>query len=48
MRLSSEQLPQALKRDLKPLYTVFGAETLLALEATDAIRAPEDTRNAKC
>ena len=39
MRLSSEQLPQALKRDLKPLYTVFGAETLLALEATDAIRA---------
>ena len=39
MRLSSDQLPQALKRELKPLYTVFGAETLLALEAADAIRA---------
>jgi DNA polymerase-3 subunit delta len=39
MRLISEQLPQALKRGMKPLYAVFGAETLLALESADAIRA---------
>lgn len=39
MRVSSDQLPQALKRGLKPLYTIFGAEALLALEAADAIRA---------
>ena len=39
MRISTEQLPQQLKRDLAPLYTVFGAESLLALEATDRIRA---------
>lgn len=39
MRVSTEQLPQHLKRDLKPLYVVFGDETLLALEAADRIRA---------
>jgi DNA polymerase-3 subunit delta len=39
MRISTEQLPQHLKRGLAPLYTVFGAEPLLALEATDRIRA---------
>src|SRR4029077_15597365 len=39
MRVDSEQLPQHLKRGLKPLYTVFGDETLLALEAADRIRA---------
>jgi len=39
MRISTEQLPQQLKRGLAPLYTVFGAEPLLALEATDRIRA---------
>jgi len=39
MRISTEQLPQVLKRGLAPLYTVFGAEPLLALEASDRIRA---------
>lgn len=39
MRISTEQLPQHLARDLRPLYTVFGNETLLALEAMDRIRA---------
>ena len=38
MRISSEQLQPHL-RELKPLFTVFGAETLLALEAADRIRA---------
>ena len=39
MRISTEQLPPQLKRGLAPLYTVFGDEPLLALEATDRIRA---------
>lgn len=39
MRISTEQLPQHLARELQPLYTVFGAETLLAIEACDLIRA---------
>ena len=39
MRLSTEQLPQHLARGLAPLYTVFGDEPLLALEAADRIRA---------
>jgi DNA polymerase-3 subunit delta len=39
MRLSTEQLAPQLARELKPLYTVFGDEPLLALEATDRIRA---------
>ena len=39
MRLSSEQLAGHLKRELQPLYTVFGTEPLLALEASDRIRA---------
>lgn len=39
MRITTEQLPQHLGRDLKPLYTVYGDETLLALEASDRIRA---------
>ncbi len=39
MRIPSEQLAQQLARDLKPLYTVFGGEPLLALEAGDRIRA---------
>jgi DNA polymerase III subunit delta len=39
MRINTEQLPQHLFRDLKPLYTVYGDETLLALEASDRIRA---------
>jgi len=39
MRISTEQLQQHLSRELKPLYAVFGDETLLALEASDRIRA---------
>ncbi|MGA0023828.1 MAG: DNA polymerase III subunit delta [Burkholderiales bacterium] len=39
MRLQSEQLAGHLKRDIQPLYTVFGNEPLLALEASDRIRA---------
>lgn len=39
MRLPSEQLASHLARELKPLYTVFGNEPLLALEASDRIRA---------
>ena len=38
MRLDSEQLRQHLTRGLQPLYTVYGEETLLALEAADRIR----------
>ena len=39
MRISTEQLPQQLKRGPASLYTVFGDEPLLALEACDRIRA---------
>ncbi len=39
MRITTEQLQQHLSRELKPLYTVFGDEPLLALEATDRIRS---------
>lgn len=39
MRITSEQLAPHLARELKPLYTVFGDEPLLALEASDRIRA---------
>ena len=39
MRIGTEQLPQQLARDLRPLYAVYGEETLLALEAADRIRA---------
>jgi len=38
LRIDSEQLTQHLKRGLKALYTVYGEETLLALEAADHIR----------
>ncbi len=38
MRLSSENLAQNLKQKLSRLYTIHGPETLLALEAADAIR----------
>jgi DNA polymerase-3 subunit delta len=38
MTIDSEQLPQQLQRGLRPLYTVYGEETLLALEAADRIR----------
>lgn len=43
MKISTEQLHQHLARDLKPLYTVFGSEPLLALEAGDRIRAKART-----
>ena len=39
MRISTEQLQQQLARAVQPLYTVFGEEALLALEACDRIRA---------
>lgn len=39
MRISTEQLAPQLARELKPLYTVFGDEALLALEASDRVRA---------
>jgi DNA polymerase-3 subunit delta len=39
VRIGTEQLRQHLGRELQPLYTVFGDETLLALEAADRIRA---------
>lgn len=38
MRVDSEQLEQHLSRGLKPLYTIHGEETLLALEAADRLR----------
>ena len=39
MRIDSEQLGQHLSRGLRPLYLVYGEELLLALEASDRIRA---------
>jgi DNA polymerase-3 subunit delta len=39
MRVDSEQLGQHLGRGLGPLYTVYGEEALLALEAADRVRA---------
>ncbi|MGH8772372.1 MAG: DNA polymerase III subunit delta, partial [Burkholderiales bacterium] len=39
MRIDSEQLASHLTRGLKSLYSIFGEETLLALEAADRIRA---------
>jgi len=44
MRVKPEQLAAHLQRDLSPLYTVFGDEPLLALEAVDAIRAAARSR----
>lgn len=39
MRVDSEKLFAHLQRGLKPLYTIYGGEPLLALEAADRIRA---------
>ena len=39
MKITTEQLPQHLSRELKGFYTVFGDEPLLTLEASDRIRA---------
>jgi DNA polymerase-3 subunit delta len=38
VRIDTEQLAQHLQRGLQPLYTLYGEETLLALEAADRIR----------
>lgn len=39
MKIATRSLAQHLRKGLAPLYAVHGAETLLALEAGDAIRA---------
>lgn len=39
MRITTEQLQPHLARELRLLYTVFGDEPLLALEASDRVRA---------
>jgi DNA polymerase-3 subunit delta len=39
MRITTDQLERHLQQGMRPLYTVFGPEMLLALEAVDAIRA---------
>lgn len=39
MRVNPDQLAQHLDKQLAPLYTVFGDELLLAIEASDLIRA---------
>jgi DNA polymerase III subunit delta len=39
MQLRPEQLPAQLARGIKPLYTVYGDEPLLAQEAGDLVRA---------
>lgn len=44
MTIDSEQLPRQLERGLAPLYTVFGDEPLLAIEAADRIRAAARAR----
>ena len=38
MRINSEQLSRHLQKQLAPLYTVFGDELLLSIEAADLIR----------
>jgi len=39
VQLRGEQLPAHLERELKPVYTVYGDEPLLVIEAADTIRA---------
>jgi DNA polymerase-3 subunit delta len=39
MRIDSEQLHAHLKRGIQSVYTIYGEETLLALEAADRVRA---------
>lgn len=39
MQIRADALPQQIARGLKPIYTVYGDEPLLAQEAADAIRA---------
>jgi DNA polymerase-3 subunit delta len=38
VRIDTEQLAQHLGRGLKPVYTIYGEESLLVLEASDRIR----------
>lgn len=38
MRITTEQLQAHIARGIQPLYSVFGEETLLAIEAADRIR----------
>lgn len=39
MQLRGEQLPAQLERGLQPVYTLYGDEPLLVIEAGDAVRA---------
>jgi DNA polymerase III, delta subunit (EC 2.7.7.7) len=39
VQLRGEQLPAHLERDIKPIYTIYGDEPLLVIEAADTIRA---------
>nr|WP_295077356.1 DNA polymerase III subunit delta [uncultured Roseateles sp.] len=39
MQIRADALPQQLAKNLRPIYTVFGDEPLLAQEAADAVRA---------
>ena len=39
MKISSEQLPGQLKKELLPIYWLAGDEPLLILEATDQLRS---------
>lgn len=39
MKISTGQLVERLRKHLAPLYTIFGAEALLAIEAADRVRA---------
>jgi DNA polymerase-3 subunit delta len=43
VKLSPEDLPRHLTRELAPLYVVHGEALLLASEAADAIRAAART-----
>jgi DNA polymerase-3 subunit delta len=38
MQLRGEQLAAHLERDLRPIYTIYGEEPLLTIEAADAVR----------
>jgi DNA polymerase-3 subunit delta len=46
MKIASRQLEASLRKGISPLYTVHGAEALLALEAADRIR--DAARKAGC
>ena len=51
MQIKPDQLAAHLAKGLRPLYTVWGDEPLLAQEAGDAIRArraPPATASGRC